>query len=54
MEAKKVKQLSKEMAERRDKVRRLLAALRTQPFNTQQNTCSDVLEFCRALAAKRN
>jgi hypothetical protein len=45
---KRVKQLSAEMTERRDKVRRLLASLRSQPFNTQQNTCTDVLEFCRA------
>ena len=50
--AKKVKQLSPEMAQRRDKVRRLLAALRTQPFNTQQNTCTDVLEFCRAFGCE--
>ncbi len=46
--AKKVKQLSAEMAARRDKVRQILAALRAQPFNTQQNTCTDVLDFCRA------
>jgi hypothetical protein len=45
---KKVKPLSPEMAERRDRVRKLLAALRTQPFNTQQNTCTDILDFCRA------
>ena len=51
-EAKKVKPLSPEMTERRDQVRRLLAALRTQPFNTQQNTCSDVLEFCRAFGCE--
>ena len=43
----KPKQLSPEMAERRDRVRRLLKALREQPFNTQQNDCSDILEFCR-------
>ena len=43
---KKVKPLSPEMTERRDHVRRLLAALRTQPFNTQQNTCTDILDFC--------
>ncbi len=48
----KVKQLSAEMAERRDHVRRLLAALRGQPFNTQQNTCSDVLDFCRAFGCE--
>ena len=47
-EATKVKQLSAEMAQRRDKVRRLLAALRQQPFNTKQNTCADILDFCRA------
>lgn len=52
LEAKKVKQLSREMAERRDRVRRLLATLRTQPFNTQQNTCTDVLEFCRAFGCE--
>src|SRR5580658_2874974 len=45
---KKVKTLSPEMAERRDRVRQLLTALRTQPFNTQQNTCTNVLDFCRA------
>ncbi len=45
--AKKVKQLSAEMTERRDRVRRLIAALRQQPFNTQQNDSTDVLEFCR-------
>jgi hypothetical protein len=50
--AKKVKQLSPEMAERRDHVRQLLASLRAQPFNTQQNTCSDVLEFCRAFGCE--
>ena len=50
--AKKVKQLSPEMAERRDRVRRLLAALRSQPFNTQQNTCTDVLDFCRAFGCE--
>ena len=50
--AKKVKQLSPEMTERRDQVRRLLAALRTQPFNTQQNTCTDVLDFCRAFGCE--
>jgi len=50
--AKKVKQLSAEMTERRDHVRRLLAALRTQPFNTQQNTCSDVLDFCHAFGCE--
>ncbi len=44
---KKLKQLTPEMTERRDRVRRLLTALRQQPFNTQQNDCSDVLEFCR-------
>ena len=33
----------------RDRVRRLLTALRQQPFNTQQNDCADVLEFCRGL-----
>ena len=49
---KKVKQLSAEMAERRDHVRRLLAALRKQPFNTQQNTCGDVLDFCRAFGCE--
>ena len=46
--AKKVKQLSAEMSERRDRVRRVLTALRSQPFNTQQNTCRDVLDFCHA------
>ena len=51
-EAKKVKQLSAEMAERRDHVRQLLAALRNQPFNTQQNTCTDILEFCRAFGCE--
>ena len=50
--AKKVKELSPEMTERRDKVRRLLTALRTQPFNTQQNTCTDVLDFCRAFGCE--
>jgi hypothetical protein len=50
--AKKVKQLSPEMAERRDRVRKLLAALRGQPFNTQQNTCTDVLDFCRAFGCE--
>ncbi len=44
---KKIKQLTPEMTERRDRVRRLLTALRQQPFNTQQNDCSDILEFCR-------
>ena len=44
---KKLKQLTPEMTERRDRVRRLLTALRQQPFNTQQNDCSDILEFCR-------
>ena len=44
---KKRKQLSPEMTERRDRVRRLLTALRQQPFNTQQNDCGEVLEFCR-------
>ena len=43
-----VKQLSAEMTDRRDKVRHLLTALRTQPFNTQENTCTDILDFCRA------
>ena len=52
MPAKKLKQLSPEMTERRDHVRRLLAALRTQPFNTQQNTCTDVLDFCRAFGCQ--
>ncbi len=51
-EAKKVKQLSAEMAERRDQVRQLLAALRNQPFNTQQNTCTDILDFCRAFGCE--
>ena len=51
-EAKKVKQLSPEMVERRDRLRRLLAALRNQPFNTQQNTCTDVLDFCRAFGCE--
>ena len=51
-QAKKVKHLSPEMTERRDHVRRLLAALRTQPFNTQQNTCTDVLDFCRAFGCE--
>src|SRR5580700_3278120 len=32
---KKLKRLTPEMTERRDRVRRLLAALRQQPFNTQ-------------------
>ncbi len=45
---KKVKPLSPEMVDRRDHVRRVLTALRAQPFNTQQNTCTDVLDFCRA------
>jgi len=49
---KKLKQLSPEMAERRDHVRRLLTALRAQPFNTQQNTCTDVLDFCRAFGCE--
>ena len=49
---KKVKQLSPEMTERRDRVRRLLTALRTQPFNTQQNTCTDILDFCRAFGCR--
>src|SRR5262249_54378183 len=44
---KKLKQLTPEMTERRDRVRRLLTALRQQPFNTQQNDCSDILEFLR-------
>ena len=48
VETKKVKQLSAEMAARRDKVRRVLAALRQQPFNTQQNTCGDIVDFCHA------
>ena len=43
----KLKQLSQEMAERRDRVRRLITALRQQPFNTQQNDCAEILEFCR-------
>ena len=50
--AKKVKQLSPEMAELRDKVRRLLPNLRSQPFNTQQNTCTDILDFCRAFGCE--
>ena len=29
-----------------------LTALRTQPFNTQQNTCTDVLDFCRAFGCE--
>jgi hypothetical protein len=45
---KRVKPLSPEMAERRDRVRQILSALRAQPFNTQQNTCTDVLDLCRA------
>jgi hypothetical protein len=48
----KVKQLSPETIERRDRVRRLLAALRKQPFNTQQNTCGEVLEFCRGFGCE--
>jgi hypothetical protein len=40
------------MTERRDHVRRLLTALRAQPFNTQQNTCADVLDFCRAFGCE--
>jgi len=52
LHAKKVKQLSPEMVERRDRVRRLLTALRTQPFNTQQNTCTDILDFCRAFGCE--
>jgi hypothetical protein len=50
--ARKVKQLTAEMIERRDRVRRLLAALRKQPFNAQQNTCGDVLDFCRAFGCE--
>ena len=50
--ANKVKQLTPEMAERRDKVRRILTALRTQPFNTQQNTCADILDFCHAFGCE--
>jgi hypothetical protein len=45
---KKTPQLSPEMTERRDRVRRVLAALRRQPFNTQQNTAGEILDFCRA------
>ncbi len=52
VEAKPVKKLSPEMTDRRDKVRRVLAALRTQPFNTQQNTCTDVLDFCHAFGCE--
>ncbi len=48
LQVRELKQLSPEMTERRDHVRQVLAALRTQPFNTQQNTCTDVLDFCRA------
>ena len=44
---KKLKVLSPEMTARRDRVRRLLTALRKQPFNTQQNDCADIIEFCR-------
>ena len=50
--ARKVKQLTAEMIERRDRVRRLLAALRKQPFNAQQNTCGNVLDFCRAFGCE--
>jgi hypothetical protein len=50
--AKVVKTLSPEMVRRRDGVRQLLTALRTQPFNTQQNTCSDVLAFCLAFGCE--
>jgi len=49
---KKVKQLSPEMTDRRDRVRRVLTALRGQPFNTQQNTCTDVLNFCHAFGCE--
>ncbi len=45
--AKKLKQLSQQMSERRDRVRRLITALRQQPFNTQQNDCAEILQFCR-------
>ena len=40
------------MAGRRDRVRRLLQSLREQPFNTQQNNSSDVLEFCRGFGCE--
>jgi hypothetical protein len=40
------------MTERRDRVRRLLTALRQQPFNTQQNDCGEILEFCRGFGCE--
>ncbi len=40
------------MTERRNHVRLLLAALRKQPFNTQQNTCGEILEFCRGFGCE--
>ncbi len=52
VERKKVKVLSAEMIQRRDRVRQLLTALRPQPFNTQQNTCTDILDFCRAFGCQ--
>ena len=40
------------MTARRHKVRQLLAALRTQLFNMQQNTCTYILKFCHAFGCE--
>ncbi len=42
------KTLNPSLTPLRDRVRKTLASLRQQPFNTQQNSCTDVLHYCHA------
>ena len=40
------------MTDRRDNVRRCWRPSATQPFNTQQNTCAEILDFCHAFGCE--
>jgi hypothetical protein len=46
------KELSPPLAALRDRVRRTLVALKQQPFNTRDNTCVEILDFCRAFGCE--
>ena len=46
------KTLTAEQTALRDRVRRTLAALAQQPFNTRENTVADIVQFCTVLGCQ--
>jgi hypothetical protein len=44
--------LAPPMVALRDRVRRTMVALGQQPFNTRDNTCVEILDFCQAFGCK--